>query len=56
MVEVRGNSCSDRQLKARELLAVLESSLETADELGLQMVAIHISHAIDLLKAQSRFR
>lgn len=56
MVEDRGNCGADRQLTGPELLAVLENSLYTADALGLQKVAIHISHAIDVLKAQSGVR
>ena len=51
MVADREHRCIDRPTTGPELLAVLESNLQTADELGLQMVAIHISHAIVLLRA-----
>lgn len=33
----------------RELLRALEACLQKADDLGLVLVGIHVSHAIDIL-------
>lgn len=33
----------------RELLQSLEACLQAADDLGLVLVGIHVSHAIDIL-------
>ncbi len=40
-----------RQPEKHKLLAELDDCLQHADQLGLLLVGIHISHAIDLLRA-----
>lgn len=42
----------DLQSEKRELLNALEACLVSADALGLGMVGIHVSYAIDLLRAE----
>jgi hypothetical protein len=36
----------------RELLQALEACLQSADDLGLALVGIYLSHAIELVRAE----
>jgi hypothetical protein len=42
----------DREAEKRKLVKALEACLQTADGLGLPLVGIHVSYAIDLLCAE----
>lgn len=46
----------DSEAEERDLARALEACLQSADKLGLTLVGVHLSHALDLLQTAQSLR